>query len=258
MKRLLLIPLVVASAGCLSPVFRNPEKVLDEIHADVEAGRHEEALEKLLWFHENATKHDDTWSGVRMGNIHTWYALALEYPPAMNALIKARDEAEANVRADTNAIEYLDDCEEFNYVLGEDERTRELFGTFVERHPDSAWEAYLYVEPALLRLKDYALCGQHFRPELTYRAESGIRSRSHIFDADIRDAVEKDSKYRLCLTVAILALNKRSVEAEEFARKSRALWDDFEFHTALDHAIEGIVPEYPADPVDESRQPADD
>src|SRR4051812_34817029 len=82
------------------PVKPDPSSILQEAEADTRAGRFEDALQKHIWYHENALKFQRAQYGVRLSfALSAWWELASKYPPAMEALRRARDTAEANVRS---------------------------------------------------------------------------------------------------------------------------------------------------------------
>ena len=74
----------VARGEWTPPEKPNPDAILDEARADVRAKRYEDALVKLLWFHENALKYDDGQRGVRLSfALSEWYDLGADYAPAL-------------------------------------------------------------------------------------------------------------------------------------------------------------------------------
>src|SRR5262245_14212562 len=81
------------------PANPDPSKILAEAQADARAGRNADALAKHLWFHNNALKIQSTLYGVRLSfALGSWMDLAMQYPPAMQALTRTRDQAGARLR----------------------------------------------------------------------------------------------------------------------------------------------------------------
>jgi len=65
----------------------DPRQVLDSARDNARNGRHAEALEDFIWFHDNALKHAPNLRGVRSSfALLYWHDLARGYPPAGAAL----------------------------------------------------------------------------------------------------------------------------------------------------------------------------
>ena len=76
----------------------NPSDILNSADEDRASGNYESALQKHLWYHRNALKHDGAQYGVRLSfALSDWADLASKYPPALTALLKERDNAESKV-----------------------------------------------------------------------------------------------------------------------------------------------------------------
>jgi len=65
----------------------------------VSEGKHQKALDRFIWFHENALEHDPAMYGVRLSfALRYWKDLGEVYPPALEALVKIRDEKEKQLQ----------------------------------------------------------------------------------------------------------------------------------------------------------------
>src|SRR5258705_11073209 len=70
----------------------DPSQVFREARNLDKMGAYAEALEKHLWFHENALVHDPSLYGVRLSfALRHWVKLGDLYPPARAALESVRD-----------------------------------------------------------------------------------------------------------------------------------------------------------------------
>ena len=74
----------------------DPLEIMQSGVHDAMAGRHAVALAKFIWFHHNAHLIQSTLNAVRLSfALMYWHQLAEDYPPAMTALLEARDQAES-------------------------------------------------------------------------------------------------------------------------------------------------------------------
>src|SRR5262245_11064399 len=77
----------------------DPSAILQEAASDTRNGNYKTALEKHVWYHENALKHDPAQYGVRLSfALMYWGELGQKYPPALERLRKFRDEAAEKAR----------------------------------------------------------------------------------------------------------------------------------------------------------------
>src|SRR5262245_62591983 len=84
----------------------DPQQVLEEARDLAAQGRYEEALQKHLWFHENALKYDPDLSAVRLSfALGYWVELGEEYPKAREALVAIRDRGDQALRAGDRSFE---------------------------------------------------------------------------------------------------------------------------------------------------------
>jgi len=72
-------------------------KALRDAERLAQEGKYEQALERHLWYHENALKYDEAQYGVRLSfALSSWVALGRDYPKALEALRSTRDQTFAN------------------------------------------------------------------------------------------------------------------------------------------------------------------
>src|SRR6185436_8688257 len=120
----LLILSMSTQAEWKPPEKPDPSAIFNEAQQDSRAGRFEDALAKQIWFHENALKIEPAQYGVRLSfALVAWRDLAAKYPPAMEALQKARDTAEAKVKTTAEVFESFHDAVSLNETLRESDRS---------------------------------------------------------------------------------------------------------------------------------------
>ena len=252
-----LIAMTASANEWVPPEKPDLQAILSEVSKDRKAGRYELALGKLIWFHENALKHDRSMSAVRLSfALADWHRLGQEYPPALEKLKQVREETRKRITADDAKNVSFEDFHEltaFNRELNEWDDTVDMF-KFVEKHnPEAAERIYGVSEPALLKAKEYALCNKYLGPDksvsralelfnLESEREVGIKyaERHKQFQNDrfIKDAAT---------LVALLVINDRKGEAGKAVHDFKTVEADADFHeklaSALDKALAGELPE---------------
>lgn len=150
----------------------NPQAVLQEARRLRAESKYEEALEKHVWFHQNALKHDPALAGVRLSfALSDWLRLASQYPPAGEALRGIRDENERRLEAGASDYLLFIDVSAINKALEAEERTLALFRKLDQERPAFAKEAFPVVEGALVQAKEYRLVRKHLpSPEKAFQS----------------------------------------------------------------------------------------
>src|SRR5690349_19790316 len=84
----------------------DPSAILTAAADDTRSGAYADALAKFLWFHRNALRLNRALVGVRVSfALSYWLDLAELYPPAREAFLRTRDEAEAAFAADPSSFD---------------------------------------------------------------------------------------------------------------------------------------------------------
>lgn len=233
----------------------SPNQVLGEAIAAAKEGRYEEALEKHIWYHENALRLRPSLSGVRLSYaIFAWRRLGFKYPPALDRFRAMRDETARQLCGDETNSDLFSDLVTFNDILDEPENTVEVFRWLDAHKPEKAKWAYFHARPVLVEQHEYALCGKYLVPKLAFEIATASRNAHE----EIATRHENEGRDRhaeglrrfrnlsfsnaACTLVALLAVNDRKDEAEEYAAKFRVILDDTTFHADLRKALEGVVP----------------
>lgn len=106
---------------------------LDAAKTAMREGRHAEALEGFVWFHEHALEESPSWSGVRLSfALRAWIDLAVFYPPAMVALRATRDRTVAALLRGDGGRRAFRDVVSIDEYLQEPQQTYQLFLTLEE------------------------------------------------------------------------------------------------------------------------------
>ena len=245
---------VLASARCVAawqaPPNAEPRAVLSEAKSDAQAGRYEDALAKHLWFHNHTLNHQSPLSGVRLSAALTsWYELGKKYPPAMEKLKETRDEAAARVLQGKGDVrDSFRDMVAINDQLGEETRTVTIFERLDKESPKTAMEEYDLAQQALLKSKNFALCGKYLQPEkslsrmlLKYR--SGVEIADKEKDERFRDYSERSFLDEAANLIALLVLNDRKTDAEKIAKEASSTSKHPAKKAIISSALQGKLPE---------------
>jgi len=170
------------------------------------------------------------------------------YPPALAQLEETRDESLKNVIGGKNVRESFHDFVAINRTLGEESRTKEAFVQLHARSADAAKKVFELALPALIKAKEYKLCGKYVDPKATFPRmimifrENKRLAKNPRFGARELEVGKKIFANRAATLVAILVVNARKAEAEEIARRAKKECDDAWFQSEIDEALQGNVP----------------
>jgi tetratricopeptide (TPR) repeat protein/transglutaminase-like putative cysteine protease len=231
------------------PEHPDPGTIRREADADARAGHFELALKKYQWFHRNALQLQPSLSGVRLSfALSAWFELGGVYPPALAALRDTRDQALETFKVEHTRDAFFDFAA-INRTLGEEARTVAAFVALDMDDPAMARQVFAAARTALLKSKDYALCGKYLKPkEDLSRALDRYRMQKD--EAKAEPTVPEIGKFaedaftnETTTLIALLVVNGREGEAKEIATAVKSEWDAPAFHAAVDKAMEGVVPE---------------
>ena len=227
----------------------NPSDVLDEARMDRVAGRYAAALEKHVWFHENALKYRPSLFGVRLSfALYYWRELADQYPPALDKLQQIRDQAEGRVRANEQGRESFMEFRALNRYLDAHDRTVELFAWLDSNNPTLAQSVYSLALDSLVAEKEFDLGSKYIDAPDHYDGlvRSFRFSREFAKDyADPEEEIAQDARifsYKTAQLVAILVNAGRADEANDIADQALQEWSSELIADQLRDAKEGIVP----------------
>jgi hypothetical protein len=222
---------------------------LREASVDAKAKLYETALAKHLWFHENALRLNHAMTGVRLSfALSDWEKLGREYPPALEKLKSIRDSLEERVKKGEDVGSGFHDLAAINRTLNEDSRTAESFKALDSQNPKAAAMAFHFVKPALVKDKAYELYVKYVDAkrdflQIKHMYEMNKKmAKNSKFGANISNHGEKTFRNNSATLVAILAINKRNLEASEIATLAKKVVEDTKFHQELEAALVGTVP----------------
>lgn len=156
-----LLALIVALAA-LPAQAKDMQKYLNDTQKMVGQGKHQEALERFIWFHQHALEHEPAMSGVRLSfALSYWKSLGDVYPPAKKALVETRDRTAKQVSENGGTFELFHDAASLNRTLGEESKTVELFQTLDAQHPGLAKRYWHVAKNPVIAAKHYDLARKY-------------------------------------------------------------------------------------------------
>jgi len=234
-------------AGCLGSAAnaddkQDPTKVLNEAQSLARQGKYEEALQKHIWYHDNALIYDPAQYGVRLSfALGAWKELGEKYPKAKQALIDIRDRDAKSLREGRGTFQLFNDVESINDELQQKTATVDLFKSLHEKQPKLAKECYKVAEETLVAQREYALCMNYlgdpiekFEESRRYREEM-IKERPDFKPAQWH--AEKEFVRRTSRLVEILAGAGRRKDAEDIRERALKVRDDKNIRDSLDAAL---------------------
>ncbi|QEF99066.1 hypothetical protein Mal15_31250 [Stieleria maiorica] len=227
-----------------------PSEVLDTAVDDAHAHRYDDALQEFLWFHE-ASRSETGMGGVRLSfALGYWMDLAEQYPPALEAFTRLRDELEQRCRDKSGDFESFHDVSAFNHYLGDDRRTIGLFMEIAGEHPDNAKRIYHVAEELLVADGMYQQCAPFLeweqRVDTSISAyKIGLKHEESWKDSDVSPPrfARRNFETNSATIVALLSLNGRRDEAEQVRNRVLDVLDDVAFRDTLELAMSGHFPD---------------
>ena len=231
----------------------DPSIILNEARADARAKRYKIALAKHVWYHNHALSISQAQFGVRLSfALSYWYQLGQEYPPAMAKLRSVRDGLEKQARKGENLDNAIPDLAAISRTLGEDSRTTSIFKVIDKTYPEKASMAFLFVNSALIKEKEYKLYGKYVEPNQEYVQMKYLyelnqeRAKDPKFGANLSEYSGKSFREPFTTLIAILVVNNRKAEANEIVTRAKKEVpneaNNPQFQEELKSALAGIVP----------------
>lgn len=132
------------------------QKYLNDTQALVREGKHQEALDRFLWFHDHALEHQPSMYGVRLSfALSYWKQLGEVYPPALAAMKKTRDDKTGQLVQGKGTAHLFHDVMALNRTLDEDTKTVALFRTLDKDQADMAKQCWNMAKEAVIEAKAY-------------------------------------------------------------------------------------------------------
>ena len=195
----------------------------------VSEGNYREALNRFQWFHNYSLKYQPTIDGVRLSYaVADWRKLADVYPPAMESLIKTRDESSNMIKLGNTSKGYYN-CDLFgdvvalNDALNDNEETVRLFKILDEEQPPFAKRCWVFAEQAIIKAEQYILAAKYMRDPMQQFLEV-----KGLIDYQKNNLVEESLK----LIALSLSVGDNDT-AYEIRTAALAVVDDYRLHSAI-------------------------
>ena len=222
----------------------DPSKVLEEAQEQTRQGKYEEALQKHLWYHENAVKLDPAQTGVRLSfALSYWIELGAKYPKAKEALVGIRDRDTKAIREGNGSFELFHDVSSINRELKEEVKTVALFKTIDDKYPDLAKRCYQIVEKVLASQREYKLCIRYIGDPVARFGRIQERRAMNLklakeLDEHLKEYAEKTFVEETCRLIDILIAADRKTDAENIRERALAVSDVPAIRQAVKKAVE--------------------
>lgn len=243
------------AADWTPPEHPDPQAILWEAKADVQAGRYEIALAKQRWYHENALDLQPSQSAVRLSiALSHWLELGMAYPPALETMKQVRNDVEKRIRDKDQGSVRFDDFHEFvafNRTLREEQKTAAAFKWLDDTDAEAAKRVFSVSQPALIKQMAYDLCGKYIDLErdinrIGQSYESGLKLADDRFGEPHREFTKKQFLNASTTLVALLVQNDRKAEAEKAAETLSGFVKDAgvtkKLIREMELALKGMVP----------------
>jgi len=126
--RRIMLSVVVLVALAVNSFGENMQEYLQKTQELARSGKHKEALERYLWFHDHALEHDRGMYGVRLSfALSYWLELGKVYPEAKTALLEMRDKKTKLLEDGKGERDLFHDVAAINHELGQNDGTVKLF-----------------------------------------------------------------------------------------------------------------------------------
>ena len=186
------LAIAIARADWTPPAEFDPdlEKFLKDAHADIAAGKYEDAYRKYTWFGLNALKYDPHQETFAWTN----YVKML---PTLEQMKTNRDEAFQNLREGKSRGPLYIEFSTFvtaNKFLGEEAKTEEFIVWLDSNRPDvlKADHVFDLVMPTLIKFKEYRLCGKYLDSGDAYWQSQILKGYQVLLrSAEAHDGVDK-------------------------------------------------------------------
>jgi tetratricopeptide (TPR) repeat protein len=216
--------------------------VLRQAKEYAQKGMFEQALQKHIWFHDNALQVDRSYYGVRLSfALDDWVELGRKYPKALEALREIRDKKVSLLAGGDTRPELFQDVEAVNEHLGDSRATVTLFKQIEARNPVFAGSLYEVAEKSLIAAAEYRLARRYlgdaqerfawakqcYQRGLAYAAKNSEH-------ADMaRKASQENFAERVVRLITVLTQTGDQAQAREIQAEALRLCDSERIKNAL-------------------------
>lgn len=195
----------------------------EELAAGVELarrGKYEDALQKYIWYHNNALKYDSTQSEKRLSlALSYWAELAQRYPRAKKELLKTRDTKIKLLMDGGGDSMMVMEVIAINKNLRENSLNLVFFRQLSAQRPDLAGESWNSIKEIAIRYKDRALLKKYLNNP--YAEFGEIKKNYYQLQAeDEKNPIFKDAATKIfCERVCELILATAAIGQIDEAKK---------------------------------------
>ncbi len=176
MKQTFAIAILAAALTGASAAEQSPVEALAEARELARSGQHKAALEKHVWYHENALRLEPAQFGVRLSfALSDWKRLGVHYPPAIDKMKEIRDRGDRLLREGKDDFQLFMEVAALNATLDVSSKTTELFKLLDDSRPRFAGRLFHVAMEQLIADKEFGLCSKHVTKPLQL-VESYIES----------------------------------------------------------------------------------
>jgi hypothetical protein len=236
------ILVVVVALMALAAKAEDMQKYLGDTQDLVRQGKHQEALERFVWFHEHALENDPGMYGVRLSfALSYWKSLGDVFPPAQTALVELRDRTLEQVTDKGENVPVFHDLVSLNRTLGEDSKTVELFQTIDQTKPELAKKYWNMAKDAVIAAKRYDLAGKYIgsptkeftRIKAMYDLNTTYYDKPNFEGAEFKNHNENHFVEESLQLIAIVLARGDPKAAKQVQEKAQAVVDDRRLREAI-------------------------
>lgn len=170
------------------------QKALDDARKYAQNGDYEKALERHVWFHNNALKIRPSYYGVRLSfALIDWVRLGERYPKALETLKRIRDQKTLRLLSGEYDRELFHDVVSINDHLGDIEKTVIIFESFDLKNPKFAESVYDIASESLFMAEKFVIAIKYIGDPVE-RLESA--KRDYLRGLDFANEIGNDDASR--------------------------------------------------------------
>ncbi len=211
-------------------------------------------MDKHVWFFQNALKYRESLRGVRLSfALGDFAKLGKTYPPAIDKLNSLRETAKTNICNEDGIAENFLDFESINKELKQNSNTVDFFVWLDANRPEIAKKVFNSAKPALVKSKEYRLCGKYCGSGDFHQYLKLYRNNMEIAKQyGPMEFLKKKNYVRFANTsfinktttlIALLVVNDRKAEALQVVDKISQESELPEFKDEIQKALTGEVPQ---------------
>jgi hypothetical protein len=241
MKRLIAIVVSIVMTSVTIQA-KDMQKYLRDTQALVRQGKHKEALERFLWFHDHALEHQASMYGVQLSfALSYWKKLGAAYPQALTAMQEVRDKKTDLFAQKRGTREIFHDVVALNRTLGDEDKTVELFRELDKDQSKMAKQCWHLAKDTVIKIKSYDLVRKYIdnpvhdwdQVKKNYERNKALYGTRISFGKHFQAYNENNFVENTLRMIEVsLALDDTS-SAKEIQTKALAIKDDYRLQSAL-------------------------